>query len=49
MRSSKVTAEVSVACDHGPGCEGVSVDVFWTSEVASVIDPSADEKVYTAS
>jgi hypothetical protein len=38
-----------VTTNISPGRDGASVDVFLTSEVASVIDPGTDRKIYIAS
>ncbi|MEV6599888.1 hypothetical protein AB0M36_23985 [Actinoplanes sp. NPDC051346] len=38
-----------VTTNISPGREGAAVDLFWTSEVDSVIDPDAGRKIYTAS
>jgi hypothetical protein len=38
-----------VTTNISPGREGAAVDLFWTSEVASVINPGNDRKIYIAS
>jgi hypothetical protein len=38
-----------VTTNISPGRVGVAVDLFWTSEVVSVIDPGTDRKIYTVS
>ncbi|MBM2614173.1 hypothetical protein JIG36_01210 [Actinoplanes sp. LDG1-06] len=38
-----------VTTNISPGREGAAVDVFLTSEVASLIDPGTDQRIYTAS
>jgi hypothetical protein len=38
-----------VTTNISPGREGAAVDVFWTSAVASVIDPSTGRKIHTTS